>query len=114
MFNRKDVDFNDALQAIDAWDKFLKLALSSAERAKKQVTIQSIGKSGYYLTVRGASESSDASESLQSGTIVEIEMLQVLKQSCENHRLQHSVTLNAKLKLSGFNAKSTEVQKANA
>ena len=79
---------------------------------QKQVALEVADKSGYYLTVKIASQSNDVSGNLKSGCIIEIPMFQILKYSYECNDIQHSIILCAKLKIIGFDAKLVEMRKA--
>ena len=91
IFNRDDIDFYHILQITKISTKFRKFTLNSTECTQKQVTLEVEDKTRCCLIVEMSRQSNDVSKNLKSGSIVEIEMFQILKYSHENDDLQFSV-----------------------
>ena len=100
--NRNDIDYDPILQVTGAPTKLRKLALSSFEHARKQVTLQASDNNGRCVTIKLASQLSDATGNLKTAAFMKSQQFQILRCSCETNSPACSAMLRNLLKIIGF------------
>ena len=91
--------------------KFLKIGLSSSQRAQKQVTLQESDKSGNCITIKITSQLNDASGNLNRGVFTKLQQFHVLKHSHGNNFPACSVVLCVSLKIVRFSIMLVDINK---